>query len=475
MKSTICTAVLAAAATITLAACGGGSGNQPVTQPDPPATPEPQPPRVSGEPNLPLQRIRDAVQAPIVEVGGTTHVGLDVAPVRDGTWRDDGGAKGIDMYRARGQFVDMDELTRYVLHDYQQGGTSSPYIQRFMDTPPTVHLRPGTDEELTSVAVRAVQIINAALPSNWQISVSSARTSVDANGVPPRGTILVEFGARESWSDFDPIPAGSDIVGASERWSTAQNQIDMGRVWIDHARARDDQLLTFTIHEILHILGREHPQPGLFPHTIMNEYGEGVEGHELHPLDRETLNAIYDDPAGLFTWNGFIASDLGYWLEDTVHVFGTFAVSGGHTTFGIAQGIAGDRAWAYGPTPRTSLADNRALSGTAEWEGLMAGMDHIGVVAANADLSVDLEDLDGNLDFTGMRYLSAVEGYGISEGDPWGDGDLDYTIEVRGNTFVQTGGDAGIVTGAFFGTTHDGMGGSLERSDLTAAFGGTRQ
>ena len=56
----------------------------------------------------------------------------------------------------------------------------------------------------------------------------------------------------------------------------------------------------------------------------------------------------------------------------------------------------------------------------------------------------------------------------------WGDGDLGYSIDVHGNTFRQTGGDDGILTGAFFGESHEGMGGTLEREDLTAAFGGTR-
>ena len=62
----------------------------------------------------------------------------------------------------------------------------------------------------------------------------------------------------------------------------------------------------------------------------------------------------------------------------------------------------------------------------------------------------------------------------VGSGVPWGDGDLQYQLSVSGNTFEQTGGDAGAVTGAFFGQAHEAMGGVLERSDLSAAFGGTR-
>ena len=203
----------------------------------------------------------------------------------------------------------------------------------------------------------------------------------------------------------------------------------------------------------------------------MNEYGEGVEGHELHPLDREALNAIYNSPIGLFTVNQFIATNLGYWAHDSLQVLGRFSVPGGTASFGTASSVAGHRAWAFGPTPATTLANNQAISGTARWGGMMAGIssdfDPI-MIGAAADLSVDLADLDGRLDFTQMRHVT-------DSSIVWGDGDLAYLIEVRGNTFVQTGGDAGIVTGAFFGTGHEGMGGNLERSDLTAAFGGTRQ
>ena len=94
-----------------------------------------------------------------------------------------------------------------------------------------------------------------------------------------------------------------------------------------------------------------------------------------------------------------------------------------------------------------------------------------------------MDDFLGELAFTGMRF----EG-----GGTWGDGDLHYAVRASGsdNTFqradtdlefirdgpgyVWSGKDLGTVTGAFFGPRHEGMGGVLERHDLSAAFGGKR-
>ena len=56
----------------------------------------------------------------------------------------------------------------------------------------------------------------------------------------------------------------------------------------------------------------------------------------------------------------------------------------------------------------------------------------------------------------------------------WDDGDLSYVIAVRGNTFRETGGDEGRLTGVFVGAAHEGAAGTLERDDLTAAFGAAR-
>ena len=94
--------------------------------------------------------------------------------------------------------------------------------------------------------------------------------------------------------------------------------------------------------------------------------------------------------------------------------------------------------------------------------------------AATPILTSILGTLAGDLAFTGMRAWEAGDQVGATSGIVWGDGDLAYTVGVRGNTFVQTGGDDGIVTGIFAGARHEGMAGTLQRDDLAAAFGGSR-
>ena len=85
---------------------------------------------------------------------------------------------------------------------------------------------------------------------------------------------------------------------------------------------------------------------------------------------------------------------------------------------------------------------------------------------------MDIESLDGQLGFSGLESWAAQPG-ALGTGNLWGNGNLQYDITVRGNTFAQTGGDGGVVTGVFVGVIHNGMGGTLKRADLTAAFAGT--
>ena len=201
----------------------------------------------------------------------------------------------------------------------------------------------------------------------------------------------------------------------------------------------------------------------------MHSDGLGVPGHTLHPLDREALQAVYLVNIGSPRVST-LAEEYGWWSEETIHYVGDL---GGGAAFGVAARPGGAQAWAYGPTPWTNLADNPKLSGSASWSGSIFGLmtTNTDLFGGNADLGVDLSTLTGRLDFTELAVGDPLQD---EEPRTWGDGDLGYTIAVRGNTFVQTGGDVGAVTGAFFGPSHEAMGGNLKRTDLTAAFGGTR-
>ncbi|MDE0332475.1 MAG: hypothetical protein OXL41_11460, partial [Nitrospinae bacterium] len=163
---------------------------------------------------------------------------------------------------------------------------------------------------------------------------------------------------------------------------------------------------------------------------------------------------------------------LGPWTDVSFHLRGDMD----DVSFGASSRNGLIQPWAHGQSPEADLADNRALTGSASWSGRLLGFtSESQSLAGAADLTVNLATLRGQIDFTGLEHwgVNATPG-AIGSGQTWNDGDLGYGVIVRGNTFTQTGGDAGEVTGAFFGPAHEGMGGVVERSDMSAGFGGTR-
>ncbi len=202
-----------------------------------------------------------------------------------------------------------------------------------------------------------------------------------------------------------------------------------------------------------------------------------VPGNILFPLDRAALLAAYGRRLDPGTQpEELTAENLGSWSDTSFHLRGDVDFQGGRASFGVASSNGLIQPWASGPTPWTNLEDNDNLSGSATWNGALLGITSSSeTVAGDASLSVNLVSLDGRLDFIGLEKWEVNEAPGaVGSGAAWGDGDLGYTIQVRGNTFIQTGGDDGQVTGAFFGVAHEAMGGVLERADLSAGFGGKR-
>ena len=132
------------------------------------------------------------------------------------------------------------------------------------------------------------------------------------------------------------------------------------------------------------------------------------------------------------------------------------------------------RPWAMAVYPSPPLTPQL---GSASWSGRLLGLTPASeAVSGDANMTVNLEQLDGGLAFTSMESWLAYQPPGeIGTGHQWGDGDLHYDIEVGGSVFRSTGGDEGTVTGMFFGQSHENVGGTLRRSDLAAGFGAERQ
>ena len=238
----------------------------------------------------------------------------------------------------------------------------------------------------------------------------------------------------------------------------------------------EEDIFSIMVHELIHLLGfLGHNDSGRFPDSIMRDNYLLIT-KQLPAIDREALLAAYSrlDPGT--SPEELSAQNLGTWTDTSFHIQGVLEFPDGQASFGVASRNGLVQPWASGPTPWTNLEDNPVLLGTATWNGALLGMTRaMETVAGGARLAVELVTLGGQLDFTNLEQwgVNAAPG-SMGTGMMWGDGDLGYAIEVRGNTFVQTGGDEGEVTGAFFGAVHEAMGGVVERTDLSAGFGGTR-
>ena len=477
----IALACLGAAAALALAACGDRVTES--TDSDMPLVPD--------IPDLLLQTPLQADQAPIVPVQTAIHVGADVAPPAGSLQEADRhGETGVSFGTVQ-DGIGTAELSAYLQADSTLPQTGMPpgtIVEvppiRFRADPPTVYVADGTPPTLVDETVRAVQAINAALPQDWQLGFSRHPATAD-NIDNPNGKILVRFALQIEWPRGFVSPTGKDVGLAVPSYRPVQTgdpnapirfEIVAGRVFVDHTQTEGLERLGVLAHEIIHLLGRNHVDARRFPRTIMVDGGsEELTEHILHPLDREALLATYGhlEPE---TLPSDIATELSDWSDTSLHVRGTVDIEDGEVTFGAALRNGLSQPWASGPPPHANLADNTALSGTVSWAGRLLGLTpDAEAVAGAADLSVDLAALTGTAEFTGLEQWAADAAPGeMGTGAMWHDGDLRYGIEVRGNTFVQTGGDAGTVTGAFFGPAHEGMGGVLERDNLSAGFGGTR-
>lgn len=375
------------------------------------------------------------------------------------------------------------------LHTHASGGPwtgadgeygDRPGLVRFA-SPPTLHLAEGATGHERAITLYAVALINRALPYNWHLrigpDVPAGRAHQWQQGLPyiPDSQIFIEWHRQSVSGRASPAVGHQDRLAIYDdqqgRWENKQLRASAVEMDSDFFDGRPDyQAVSVMVHELLHGLGfRGHVPCATYSDSNMCNAWFRLDG-SLPDIDIAALQVLYlrlqesTEPEELST------QSLGAWEDESTDITGTL----GPVSFGVRHANNISVPFTSGPEPSTSLAES-GLSGTVTWQGNLLGLSpELRTVAGDAAVGVNLATMDGTASFTNLKLFSALVVPTPEEGIMWGDGTLDYDIRVGSNYLYSTGGDAGVVSGSFYGDDHGYVGGTVERSDLTAAFGGKR-
>ena len=350
--------------------------------------------------------------------------------------------------------------------------------------PPVVRIAAGSPADFEQLVRDAVGLVNAALPNDKQITIGAPAPPRVAIEDVPTGEIF-----------FDLTPTGADwnlrpgaVYRPGSEGLAQQDQVEVydpvdgrreyksmraGHVWHSEETPRN-VWFSVLLHEFVHTLGLSgHVDQGRFSESLMRD-GTLLITTTLPVIDGDALNAAYSRLEPGTEPEELSLQSLGPWADTRFHLQG--ALAGVEASFGASTRNGVGAAWASGPQPATDLTDNPALMGNVQWNGALIGFTRADeTVGGDAAIRVDLATLAGRADFTNLESWDRRAAPGSAGGGiPWLDGDLGYAIAVQGNGFRKTSGDAGTLRGAFVGQQHEGAVGTLERQDLSAAFGGTR-
>ena len=229
------------------------------------------------------------------------------------------------------------------------------------------------------------------------------------------------------------------------------------------------------VHEFLHALGiHGHVDSVEFPDSIMGKEGEYIPniGYIISKIDKEALQILY------MSQLTELYNDWGEWSDTSFHLVGR--TDDGILNFGVALFNGLPQPWVRGTLPNMDLVDNNRLDGTATWRGNLLGFSGPSPIAGDAELQVRLSTLtvpdnEQDLRFRDIFFLNRFES---DSPDRWfHTRNIDYKINIYGNSFYNVrdeGYEQGYITGSFLGPEHEHMGGTVKRTDMVGAFGGTR-
>ena len=485
MRTALCAAVLTLTA-LALTSCGGEHLNPIIDNPS--ATIEVLPFQSVnvGTPSPPLPRLlpREVVLAPISYRGidgKTLMVGNDLTPRYPLQRWDWGPDRPSLFYGSQRSPLHYSEIFEYL--EQATGGKLTTF-----SSPPTVHIgRAGPHRQNI---LRAVQWLNEALPPAWHMRIGKDVAPLSRH--VPSGAIYVDVAPSSAIRH----KLGKHAAGTAHPFDNADGSRRAAHVFVAPDRMgweADDPIDDLTldrviVHELLHALAFWSHVEG---QGIGSTLKESVAGNPdpttiLFPIDQQALFAAYVHMEPGFDLDQMYEALFWHWHgAGDVFVLRTELYEAGVSRQFISfadDGPAYLRGWASGPAPLENLADS-PLSGTVTWNGELIGVrpgyhHNLGrpfsTVTGTAEISVELRTLKGHALFDDLKSHGPMVPNTGGATKRWGDGDLKYDIAVRGNTFHRVAGDKGVLTGIFTGERHEGTAGTLERDDLTAAFGGIR-
>ena len=404
---------------------------------------------------------------------GQTYIGGDVEP-QESLRRVSTTTSGTKIYMgAIRDGVGVNRLENYEADlTAQTGDGFAPFI-----IAPRMDFDPAFDEpendEIDAAIFDSVRILNDALPPEFQIEIGY----IDSGEEAAAGAILMRLESPESVR----AECGVNAVACAESVITSYGYTRSSTIILPDDFDADEFLYSRSviIHELLHALGIwGHVDSVEFPDSLMGDYGGYIPNvtHILNKIDREVLQIMY------MSQESEIYNDWGEWSDVSHHLIGR--TDDGELNFGVALFNGLPQPWVRSATPDTFLADNRLLSGTATWSGDLVAYSGPSPLLGDVELQVGLATLtdpanEQDLRFRDIFYVNRFESSDYSDTSPrwFPTRNLDYKVNVYGNLFANVQDDEyeeGWVAGAFMGNNHEHMAGTLKRTDMVGAFGGTR-
>ncbi len=386
----------------------------------------------------------------------------DTFTINSGEWRGTSASAG-DIINFIKSF-DPDEEGGFVIPDF---GSQK-----------TLRIYGATDEQIKAVE-NSLRLINAALPHDKRIILGSSISGTFNRETVPDNEIHIYFtkGKTDDWPD------NVEGNGLGKAKINASNIVLSGYALIDtDGIAEDNDLQLIITRELLRAYG-------IVAHADANEFPDSTRWSSSAlpiylSLDGESLLAITSLQPGTEVGD-LTSTDLGDWDETAFHLLGELEINTDQTiAFGAGFRNNLGRPWAHGPVPETTLGENTDLTGTATWSGYLLGFTNDGeTLTGEVEIEINFvpRNPTGTAMFTNLETWGTTSHPGVANtGTDWAGGDLTYNIEiVKEGTFegfksTTQGNGLSEVSGAFVGKEHQGVVGTVERSDLSGGFGAKR-